>query len=642
MVTPETLPQFWLEKANQYRGTDKVAVRQKEFGIWQTFTWDQEYQQVRALSLGLVALGLKSGDRVAIIGDNDRQYLWAAIAIMAAGAVAVGIFTDVTSREVQYVADHSDSVFAFASDQEQCDKWLDVKDQLPNIKNVIYWDDRGMWSYDDPWLIDFKKVQEIGRQQAADNFEILIAAQQGSESAMFCYTSGTTGLPKGAIISHTNFAAVVQAYGRVDPRHDTDNYVSFLPLAWITGATLDIAPHAIDAVILNFVEKPETVRDNIREIAPDSIVYSPGLWEGLVASIQARILDSIWLNRLLYHAFLPVGYRVADCHFAKKPVPFWDHLLYQLGHQLVFKPLLSQFGLHQARVALNGGAMLSPDVIRFFRALGLVLRQAYASTEVTAGATVHRIDDVKFESIGKPLDNVKLKISDEDEILLTGPGLFLGYHKNPEETEKAILVDEAGERWFRTGDAGYIDEDGHIIYLERMKDLITLANGDKYSPQYIEGRLKFSPYINQAMSIGDESQDYVTALVTIDFENVGRWAEKNRLVYTTYTDLAQKSEVYQLIRQDVERVNHTLPESARVKRFVLMHKEFDADEGEMTRTRKLRRGFLADRYETIINALYSGQDGVDISATVDYQDGRTSIINTRLHIESLEEEAVAV
>ena len=645
MTVPETLPQFWLEKVNQYRGTDKVAVRQKEFGIWRTFNWDEEYRQVRDLSLGMIALGLKPGDRVAIIGDNDRQYLWAAIAIMAARAAVVGIFTDVTAAEVQYVADHSDAVFAFASDQEQCDKWLEIKDQLPQLKHVIYWDDRGMWSYDDPWLIDFKRVQQIGREQvenAADEFETMIAAQQGDEPAMFCYTSGTTGLPKGAIISHTNFISVIQAYDQIDPRFDTDNYVSFLPLAWITGATLDIVPHVMFGIILNFAEKPETVRENIREIAPDGIVYNPGLWEGLVAAIQARMLDSIWLNRFLYQAFLPVGYHVADLQFEKKPIPFWYQLLYQLGRQLIFKPLLSQFGLHRARIALNGGSMLSPDVIRFFRALGLAVRQAYASTEVTAGATIHSRDDVRFETIGKPLDNVKLKISDQGEILISSPGLFLGYHKNPTETDKAVVVDDDGRRWFRTGDAGHIDDDGHVIYLERMKDLITLANGDKYSPQYIEGRLKFSPYISQAMTLGDESQDQVTALITIDFENVGRWAEKHRLVYTTYTDLSQKSEIYRLIRQDVERVNSTLPASARVRRFVLMHKEFDADEGEMTRTRKLRRGFLVERYETIISALYANRDAVEISATVAYQDGRTSIVNTKLHIEAIEQEAVAI
>jgi long-chain acyl-CoA synthetase len=641
--TPETLPQFWLEKVKQYQGTAKVAVRQKEFGIWQSFTWDQEYDQVRYFALGLVELGLKRGDRVAIIGDNDRQYLWAALSVMAAGAAIAGIFTDVTPRELEYIVTHSDATFVLAGDQEQCDKLLDVKENLPLVKQVIYWDVRGMWAYDNPWLMEFKAVQALGRQVGAvERFEALIASGKRDETAMFCYTSGTTGLPKGAIVSHANFIFVVQAYDQMDPRYDTDNYVSFIPLAWITGATLDIAPHTVDGIILNFAEKPETVRENIREIAPDGIVYSPGLWEGLVASIQARMLDSSWLNRFLYHLFLVVGYRVADCQFEKKPVPPWDRLLYWLGRRLVFKPLLSQFGLHRARTALTGGALLSPDVVRFFRALGLALRQAYGSTEVAALATAHCADDVKFESIGVPLVGVNIQISKGGEILISSPGLFKGYHKNLEETARAIYTDDSGTRWFCTGDAGHIDQDGHVIYLERMRDLIELASGKKYAPQYIEGRLKFSPYIGQAMTMGDAGQDYVTALIAIDFENVGRWAEKNRLSYTTYTDLAQKPAVYELIRQDVQRVNRTLPPSAQVRRFVLMHKEFDADEGEMTRTRKLRRHFLAERYEKIINSLYDGRPSVEISATVEYQDGRKATVDTVLRIESLEQEATAI
>ncbi|MFQ5613205.1 MAG: AMP-dependent synthetase/ligase [Anaerolineae bacterium] len=638
MASPETLPQFWLEKVNKYQGTDKVAVRQKDLGIWQNYTWDDEYRQVRDFGLGLVELGLQPGERVAIIGDNDREYLWGALGIMAVGATVVGIFTDVTPREVEYVVTHSDATFVLAGDQEQCDKLLEIKDKLPGVRHVIYWDDRGMWHYDDPWLLDFKEIQALGQQaaqQSSSRFEALIAAGDASKAAMFCYTSGTTGLPKGAMLSHQNFVYAVQAFGEIDPRRDTDNYVSFLPLAWIGGAALDIAPHTVDGVILNFTEKPETVQENIREIAPDSLLYNSRLWESLVATIQARMLDSTWLNRWLYKVFLAVGYKVADFHFQKKATPLTWRLLYQLGNFLFYRPLLSQFGLHKARAAYTAGSALSPDVIRFFRALGLSLRQIYGSTEVTGGALMHPPDDIKFESVGKPVRDSAMQISPEGEILLTGPGLFLGYHKNPEATEEAIYTDENGVRWFRTGDAGHIDEDGHLIYLERVKDLIELAGGEKYSPQYIEGRLKFSPFISQAMTIGDKSQTFVTAMITIDFENVGRWAEKQGLTYTTYTDLAQKPEVYELIRKDVESVNQTLPGSAQVHRFVLLHKEFDADEGEMTRTRKLRRRFLADRYADIIDALYSNRPEIKVSTTVEYRDGRTGQIDTTLRLETL-------
>ena len=644
MKSAETLLQFWYEQVQKYKGSNKIAVRQKEFGIWQTFTWEEEYEQVRDFALGLIELGLRRGDRVAIMGDNDRHYLWAALGVMAAGSPVVGVFTDVTPAEVTYIVSHADATFVLAADQEQCDKLLEVKDKLSSVKQVIYWDDRGMWHYHDPWLMDFREVQSLGQkvaQQALDRFEALVAAGTSTEPALFCYTSGTTGLPKGVVLSQANFVYTVQAFGQIDPRYDTDNYVSFIPLAWIAGAALEIAPHAVDGVILNFTEKPETVRENLREITPDSIFYNARLWEDLVAIIQARLADSAWPNRLLYKVFLPVGYKTADYRFARRSIPLAWRFLYWLGHISFFRPLLSQFGLHKARTAYTAGAALNPEVIRFFQALGLSVRQIYGSTEITGGAVAHRSNDFKFESVGRPIEGSQVQISPEGEILLTGPGLFIGYHKNPEETEKSLYLDEAGVRWFKTGDAGYIDRDGHLVYLERMKDLIELANGEKYAPQYIEGRLKFSPYISQAMTVGDTFQDYVTALITIDFVNVGRWAEKNRIAYTTYVDLAQKSQVYELIRRDVEEVNKTLPLSARVRRFVLMHKEFDADEGEMTRTRKLRRRFLAERYQEIIASLYAGRKDVSISATVEYQDGRKTIIDTTLRIESLGGEGVA-
>ncbi len=644
MSAPETLSQHWLARVHQYRGTQKIAVRQKDLGIWLSYTWDQEYEQVSRFCMGLVKQGLKPGDRVAIIGDNDREYLWASLAIMAAGATVVGLFTDVTPNEVEYVVGHSDATFVLAGDQEQCDKLLEVKDKLPLVKRVVYWDERGMWDYHDPWLANFRTVVRQGQEMGETldtEFEAMIASGSPEQAAMFCYTSGTTGLPKGTILSHANFVYAVQAFGQVDPRRDTDNYLSFLPLAWIAGAALDIAPHAVDGVILNFAESPETVREIIREIAPDALLYNSRLWETLVAGIRARMMDSSWINRLLYRIFLPVGYRVAEYQFRKQSVPLPWQVLHQFGKAAFFTPLLGQHGLHRARDAYTAGAALSPDVVRFFRALGLPLRQIYGSTEVTGGALIHRRDDVKFESVGQPVPGSEMMISEEGEILLAGPGVFLGYHKDPEETGEALSTDSQGVRWLHTGDAGHIDDDGHLIYLDRVKDMIELATGEKYSPQYIEGRLKFSPYISHALTIGDKTQEYVTAMITIDFENVGRWAEKRGLAYTTFTDLSQKRDVYALVREDVEQVNQSLPESGRVSKFVLLHKEFDADEGEMTRTRKLRRGFLAEKYADIIHSLYSQDRTIEVSAKVKYQDGREGTIRTTLEIENLAMEATS-
>jgi long-chain acyl-CoA synthetase len=636
----DTLPKQFMEKVAKY-GDKKVAIRQKEFGIWQEFTWQESFEQVRDLCLGLVSLGLKRGDRVAIVGDNDRQHLWADLAIMSAGGTMVGIFTDAIPSEMEYVAAHSESILVFAKDQEQCDKFLEIKEKLPLVEAVIYWDTHGMWNYDDPWLKSYDQVQELGKklnEEQPDLFDKLLAEGKGDDLCNLCYTSGTTGLPKGAMLSHLNFISGIEATIKLDPRYDTDNQVSFSPLAWIAEHTLSVTPHCMLGIIVNFPESPETVQQNIREIAPDLIFFPARLWENLTAMIQIRINDSSWINRLLYKLFLPIGYRVADLVYEGKKIGPFLSFLYWLGDLLVFKPLRGQLGLDRVRSALTAGAALSPDMLRYFRAFGLNLIQIFSSTETAAVGTQHYLDDVKFASVGKPVPCCQVQISDEGEIWLGGDNIFHGYFKSPEQTAEALSVDEHGTRWFHTGDAGHIDEDGHLIYLDRLKDMIELANGERFSPQFIEGRLKFSPYIRDVMALGSPDVDYVTALISIDFENVGRWAEKNRIPYTTFVDLSQKSEICQMILEAVLHVNENLPPSGRVKKFVLLHKEFDADEAEMTRTRKLRRGFLAERYGDMIDALYSDKDAIQVSALIQYQDGREGIVETDIRILTTEED----
>lgn len=638
---PDTLPKYFLERVKQY-GDEKVAVRQKDFGIWQEYTWQDAYENVRDFALGLASLGLERGERVTIVGDNDRQYLWADLGIMSVGGIAVGIFTDAGPTEMEYVISHSEAVIAMAKDQEQCDKLLEIREKIPNVKKVIYWDPRGMWYYDDPWLISFEEVHAIGHKVLEEQpglFETMIEEGSGTDLANFCYTSGTTGLPKGAMLTHENFILASKYFEETDPRYDTDNLISFAPLAWIAEHTLSVTPHVMYGIIVNFPEAPETIQANIREIAPDVIFYPARLWENLTALIQVRINDATWVNRTLYKLFLPVGYRVADKHFSKEPIGLGLKLLYWLGDRLVFYPLRNQLGLVNVRTAITAGAALSPDMFRFFRALGVNLKQVFSSTETTAVGTMHVEDDVKFASVGKPPAGVEIKITDEGEICLRGGNIFVGYFKNDEATAKALEVDDKGNRWFHTGDAGYVDEDGHLIYLDRVKDMIELASGEKFSPQFIEGRFKFSPFIRDVMAVGGPDKHFVAALVSIDFENVGRWAEKRGIPYTTYIDLSQKSDVYDLIQKDVREVNKTMPEGGRVKKFVLMHKEFDADESEMTRTRKLRRGYLADHYQNIIDSIYSDQEKVTVSAVVHYQDGRQAVVETGLRIMRLEEES---
>jgi long-chain acyl-CoA synthetase len=637
MSEPQTLPQFFLQKVQKY-GADKVALRQKEFGIWREYSWQDSYEQVSAFGLGLIALGVQRGDKVCTVGDNDRFYLWAYLGLQSVGAAQVGLFTDATPDEMAYVINHSDATFVLAKDQEQCDKLLEIRDKAVNVKKVIYWDERGLWGYDDQWLISMEQVEDLGRRLAEtepERFETEVALGSENDLAMLGYTSGTTGMPKGVMLSHANMVSGSKRALEVDPRYDTDNHVSFLPMGWIAEPMLGVAAHCVVGLILDFPEEPETVRQNIREIAPEGLFYPARLWDTVVAAVQIRMNDSGWINRRLYQMFLPVGYRVADKKFARQSVGPGLRIAYKLGDWLVFGPLRNQLGLSQIRAAYTAGAALSPDAMRFFHALGINLKQIYGSTEVSGFATLHRDNDIKFASVGQPAPGIDVRISDEGEIQIAGPTVMQGYYKNQEATERDILTDDQGKTWFCTGDAGYIDDDGHVIYLDRVKDMITLANGKRFSPQFIEGRLKFSPYIRDVMAIGGETRDFVSALIIIDFENAGRWAEKQGIGFTTFVDLSQREEVYSLVQQAINEVNESLPPDGHVRRFVLMHKEFDADEAEMTRTRKLRRGFLVDRYGDIVEAMYDDSEKVRVRAQVRYQDGREGFIETDVKIRSL-------
>lgn len=626
--TLKTLPQYLQHTARKY-GTTRVAMRKKQFGIWREYTWQESYTRVRHLALGLLELGLARGDKVCIIGDNDPEYFWAQLAIQACGGIAVGIFTDSAPPEIQYIVQHSDSVLVFAKDQEQCDKMLEIRAHVPAVRRVIYWEEKGLWNYREPWLTSFEQVIASGReldQRAPTRWDERLAQGQADDLAIFCYTSGTTGLPKGAMIAHHNLINGCLLYSQVDPRTEVDEYLSFLPPAWITENVLGLAVHVINGMVVNFPEEPETVQDNIREISPHALLFSSRLWESLVGMVQARIADTSWINRVLYKTFMPIGYRVTDMRFGVGHVPPLWQFLHWLGEMAIFTPLRDKLGLMRVKSAYSSGAALSPDVVRFFRAIGVNIRNLYGSTEAMIH-TLHIGNDIKFETVGSPPPGVQIQVASDGEILVKSPTVFQGYYKNPEATASALT-----EGWFHTGDAGYLRDDGHLIYLDRVKDLLELATGDKFSPQYIEGRLKFSPYIKDVMVVGGQARAFVTAVINIDFANVGHWAEKKRLAYTTFVDLSQKPEVYDLIKQDVVRVNETLPPPARVKSFVLLHKEFDPDEGDLTRTRKLRRNVMEDRYRDLIEAMYGGKDEVRVSAAVKYRDGRTGTVETAVRV----------
>ena len=631
MTEPDTVPKYFLRTSQKY-GANRIALRKKELGIWRGYTWKDYYEHVKYFCLGLVSLGLEREDKVAIIGDNEPEWYFADLAVQSAGGIVVGVYTDSATAEVKYMVSHSDSKFVVAKDQEQVDKILAIKDELPLLKKVIYWDPRGLWNYTDPILISFSEVEELGRKYEETHpgvFEHLVEQGKPDDIALLMYTSGTTGLPKGALITHKGLITTTKISGLGSQFTESDTSFSFLPPAWMADHYYNIVPQLMEGFTVHFPEEPETVSENLREVGPRVLLFSSRLWEMTAAAIQARVEASGTLNKFLFNYFLSIAYKVVDARFAKKKISPWLKFLNKVGDVLVFAPLRDKHGFSKIRICHSGGGTLSPDVIRFFYAIGVPVWNGYGLSE-TGGIGVP-YGELKLEAVGKIPPQIEVKITEEGEIVCRGPSLFAGYYKDPETTQKVMR-----DGWFHTGDAGYIDEDGYIYFWDRVKDLTELAGGIKFAPQYIESRLKFSPYIKDAMVIGDKETPFVTAIIGINFENVSKWAERHRIVYTTYVDLAGKEQVYDLIQKDVERVNTGLPEAARIKKFVLLHKEFDPDEAELTRSRKLRRGFLKEKYKELLDAMYSDKKEVTVQAQVKYRDGRTGTLTATLKIRTVE------
>jgi long-chain acyl-CoA synthetase len=627
-----TIPKAFVHTAR--KSANAVAMRKKRYGIWQEYTWAQSLTTVIDLCLGLVSLGLKRGEKVAIIGDNDPEFYWTQYAVQAAGGVTTAIFTDANLQEMSYIVNHSDAVFLFAHDQEQVDKALALRDEMPNIRKVVYWDDRGMWNIQEDWLLRFEDVLKMGEAYGKSNpglFDKLVAEGKVEDLAIFSYTSGTSGVPKGAMVRHGNILYTNWHTRETIPIQPADEYLSFSPLAWITEQGFGVGGHALHGFRVNFPEGPDTTMHDLREIAPSTLLFPSRIWEGLARTMQMRVNDSFWINRALYRLCLPVAYKAIDLEDQRKPIPAHLRFLRWLGNLAVLGPLRDKIGMTRMRNAFTSGSALSPSVLRFFRAVGVELKSLYGSTEMQ-GVSNHLNGRVQLASVGEPVPGVKIKIAEDGEIRVFSRAVFEGYYKMPDKTAEAF--DEEG--FFCSGDAGYIDEAGHLIYLDRVKDMIQLRNGERFSPQYIEGRLKFCQFVQDVMAIGAEDKDYVTAIVIIDFENVSRWAEKNRVHFTTYVDLTQKAEVYKIIKDEINALNASLPPSGRIRRFVILHKAFDADEAELTRTRKLRRSALEQRYSEMINAMYTGKDSVTVSAEVKYRDGRAGRVETAVRIEDVE------
>ncbi|HHP7234837.1 MAG TPA: AMP-binding protein [Desulfobacterales bacterium] len=626
-----TIPKLFWKKAQEF-GADRVAMREKEFGVWRPITWSQYLDNVKYLALGLVKLGLEKGDKVSIIGDNRPEGLWAEMAALCAGGIGVWLFQDCLIEEVRYIIDHSDSKFLFGEGQEEVDKALSIIDECPKLKKIIWDNPKGMRNYDQECLISLKEVQELGRQldkEQPHKFQELIEEGTGSEVALLFYTSGTTSLPKGALLSHNNMLTMGKALMAVDPCSQSDDYVSYLPFAWIGEQMMSISCGLQIGYTINFPEEPETAQENIREIGPHVMFAPPRMYEQMTRTVQVKYLDASWIKRKFFELSNKIGYHVASLKFEKKPIPVHWQLFQWLARITVQNKVRDHLGLSRVRNAYTGGAAMGPDHFRFFHALGVNLKQIYGQTEVAGISVVHRSGDIKFDTVGKPIPGTDIKITDDGEIITRSPSVFLGYYKNPEATEKALQDD-----WLYSDDKGFIDEDGHLVVFDRTKDVFTLKDGQPFSPQYLETRLKFSPYVKDAWVLGHK-RDYVAAVMCIDYSVVGNWADEKKINYTSYPELSQKPEVYELVEQQIRQANKDLPESARVVRFTNLYKELDPDDDELTRTRKLRRSFVEKRYESIVNALYSDTDSVHIDTTIKYEDGREAHINTDLTIRNV-------
>jgi long-chain acyl-CoA synthetase len=576
-----------------------------------------------------------------IIGDNRPEWVYAELAAQAAGAIPFGIFQDSILTEIAYIIDHSGAVMLVAEDQEQVDKILDLKEQLPRLKKIIYTDPKGLWDYEDDLLIEFSQIEALGRElhrTESDLFDKNIRAIKDSDLASICYTSGTTGNPKGTLLTHANIISMVAALNEVDRKFPEDQFLSFIPLPWIVEQTMSVFSALYVGYTVNFPEDPESAMADLYEIAPSLVVASPRMWEGISRQVMVKHLDASFLKKLVYNLCLPIGYRWAEFKFEKKKPSLGWKMLYWLAYAAMFRALRDRLGFSKVRSALTGGAALGPDVFRFFHALGVNLKQIYGQTEVAGYSTIHRDGDINFDSVGIPVPDAEISISEPDaegvgEVISRGPGLFQGYLKDEETTQSTII-----DGWLHSGDAGYFTDDGHLVIIDRVKDLMHLKSGAKFSPMFVENKLKFCPYIVESVVLGHE-QDYVTAMICIDYKHVGKWAEDHRINYTTYSDLAGKSEVYDLIEREVVRVNSTLPEKARINKFLLLYKELDPDDEELTRTKKIRRGFINKKYAKEINALFSNARELPIETVIRYQDGKTATLRTNLIIRTMKPEA---
>jgi long-chain acyl-CoA synthetase len=625
VAAADTFPKLLRLNAREFG--DQIALREKDLGLWRVFTWSDYHSRVHDFALGMVELGLGRGDIVGIIGDNRPDWVSAEIAAHAIGAMSLGLYRDVLDEEAAYLLTYGEARLVFAEDEEQVDKLLILAERVPNLKHIVYSDPRGMRKYDDPRLISADKLAELGRGRAKREpqaYDRMVDAAGGEDVAILCTTSGTTAHPKLAMLTAGRVLKHCATYLSFDPKGPDDEYVSVLPLPWIMEQVYALGKGLLCRMKVNFVEEPDTMMNDFREIAPTFVLFAPRVWEGIAADVRARVMDASPLKQRLYETGMKAGLAALehDKHSS-------------LADAVLFRALRDRLGFTRLRSAATGGAALGPDTFRFFRAMGVPLRTLYGQTELLGAYTLHKPNEVDPDTTGVPMGpDIEIKVLNPDvqgigEIVVRHPNMFTGYYKNPEASAA-----ELKDGWMHSGDAGYFNDRGQLVVIDRIKDLAELSHGERFSPQYIENKLKFSPYVAEAVVLG-AGRDMLAAIICIRYSIISKWAEKKRIAFTTYSDLASRTEVYEMLRKEVETVNATLPAAQRIARFLLLYKELDADDGELTRTRKVRRGVINEKYAEIIDGIYAGKSDIPVDTVIQFQDGTTQRIRTSLKVVDL-------
>lgn len=600
----DTIPHLFLDKVRKYG--DRVALREKEYGVWQDISFNEYCRHVRRFCLGLVELGLQRGDHVSIFGENEPEWLYADLAVQSAGGVAVGVYPTNPAKEAKYVIGHSDSKFVVCADQEQLDKVLEVKDGLPLLKKMIVVDMKGLRHYSDPDIMSFEMVEEIGQkadERDPGEYERLVEQIDPSDVAIMVYTSGTTGPPKGAMITHQNVVSMVKNALQVIAQYETDEIVSYLPLCHVAERMMSVFLPLNSGATVNFAESVETVVQDMREILPTFYLAVPRIWEKMMAGVTIKMKDASWLKRRSFAWAMPVGKQMTEALLARQSPPLSLTLQHLLARLLVLRHLKKELGLLRTRIAISGAAPIAPEVLFFFMSLGVPVVEGWGMTEETGIGCMNRLDDLKLGYVGRAIPNVEIKIADDGEILLKCDHVFAGYWKDPDATAKTIV-----DGWLQTGDVGELDEQGRLKITDRKKEIIITAGGKNIAPSEIENRLKCSPYVNEAVVIGDR-RPFLVALIQIEYENVAKWAQEKGLAYTTFKSLAQLPEVNELITSEVEEANKEFAQVEKVKKFRLLEKELDHDDDELTATLKLRRKTVYKKFGDIIDEMYKSKRG---------------------------------